>query len=321
MERSFLMGYVFISYSTKNAEQAKTLHKVLTDHGIGAWMAPGNIPVGSSYAGEITRALKGADGLVLLLTDAAQNSMWVDREVERALNYGKPVFPVALELVTLNDNFELYIGSQQIVPVQRISEQDEEFRKILEQIRREVKEAQVSKMQEQVVAFYPETDDPAEQYKQGFLYMTGYEGHEKDEEKAFFWLKKAADTGHPWAQYYLAWLFKRGAGTIEDPEKAACLFEKAAEAGIAYAIHAAGDCYRKGYGVKKNPFKAIEWLKKGRDSAACCLALGEMYEFGEGIKENLDEALYYYECADRLGGTGDLPKKNIIRVEKKLGIE
>ena len=60
------MGYVFISYSTKNAEQAKMLHKVLTNHGIGVWMAPGNIPVGSSYAGEITRALKGADGLVLL---------------------------------------------------------------------------------------------------------------------------------------------------------------------------------------------------------------------------------------------------------------
>ena len=75
------MGYVFISYSTKNAEQAKMLHKVLTNHGIGVWMAPGNIPVGSSYAGEITRALKGADGLVLLLTDAAQNSMWVDKEV------------------------------------------------------------------------------------------------------------------------------------------------------------------------------------------------------------------------------------------------
>ena len=110
------------------------LHKVLTNHGIGVWMAPGNIPVGSSYAGEITRALKGADGLVLLLTDAAQNSMWVDKEVERALTYGKPIFPVALELVMLNDNFELYIGSQQIVPVQRISEQDEAFLKILGQI-------------------------------------------------------------------------------------------------------------------------------------------------------------------------------------------
>lgn len=315
------MGYVFISYSTKNAEQAKMLHKVLTDHGIGAWMAPGNIPVGSSYAGEIIRALKGADGLVLLLTDAAQSSMWVDKEVERALNYGKPIFPVALELVTLNDNFELYIGSQQIVPVQRISEQDEEFLKILGQIRRVVKTAPFSQSPEQMDVSNPVADDPAEQYKQGFLYMTGYEGHEKDDEKAFFWLNKAAVTGHPWAQYYLAWLYKRGAGTLEDPQRAAFLFERAAEAGIAYAIHATGDCYRKGYGVKKDPFKAIKWLEKGRDSAACCLALGEMYEFGEGTKKNLDEALYYYECAERIGGAGDLPAKNRKRAEKKLGIE
>ncbi len=315
------MGYVFISYSTKNAEQAKTLHKVLTDHGIGAWMAPGNIPVGSSYAGEIIRALKGADGLVLLLTDAAQSSMWVDKEVERALNYGKPIFPVALELVTLNDNFELYIGSQQIVPVQRISEQDEAFLKILGQIRRVVKAEPYDQRMEQADGRNPGANDPAEQYKQGFLYMTGYEGHEKNDEKAFFWLSKAADAGHPWAQYYLAWLYKKGAGTKENPERAAFLFEKAAEEGILFAVHAVGDCYRKGYGVKKDPFKAIKWLERGKDSAACQLALGEMYEFGEGTEENLDEALYYYECAERLGGAGDLPEKSIKRAEKKLGIE
>ena len=315
------MGYVFISYSTKNAEQAKMLHKVLTNHGIGVWMAPGNIPVGSSYAGEITRALKGADGLVLLLTDAAQNSMWVDKEVERALTYGKPIFPVALELVMLNDNFELYIGSQQIVAVQRISEQDEAFLKILGQIRSVVNAAPLSQRPEQENVPDPGAEDPAEQYKQGFLYMTGYEGHEKDDEKAFFWLNKAAVTGHPWAQYYLAWLYRRGAGTKENPERAAVLFEKAAKAGIAYAIYAIGDCYRKGYGVEKDPSKAITWLKNGRDSAACCVALGEMYEFGEGTEENLDEALYYYECAERLGGAGDLPEKSIKRAEKKLGIE
>ena len=73
--------------------------------------------------------------------------------------------------------------------------------------------------------------------------------------------------------------------------------------------------------MEKDPSKAITWLKNGRDSAGCCVALGEMYEFGEGTEENLDEALYYYECAERLGGAGDLPEKSIKRAEKKLGIE
>lgn len=315
------MGYVFISYSTKDADQAEALRKALTDRGIRAWMAPESIPVGSSYAGEITRALKGADGLVLLLTEASQSSMWVDREVERALSYGKPIFPVALEFVTLNDNFELYIGSQQIVPVQQINEQDSAFSRILRQIGSVINAEPASLETEKGQVSDFDTEDAADQYKLGFLYMTGREGHEKNEEKAVFWLKKAAETGHPWAQYYLAWLYRRGAGTKEDPQRAAVLFENAAQAGIAFAIHATADCYRRGYGVKKDPVKAINWLKKGEDSAVCCLALGEMYEFGEGTRENLDEALYYYECAERIGDLADVPARNIRRVEKKLGIE
>ena len=317
------MGYVFISYSTKNTEHANALRKALNDRGIGTWMAPGNIPVGSTYAGEITRALKGADGLVLLLTDDAQNSIWVDKEVERALNYGKPIFPVALEFIKLNDNFELYIGNQQIVPVRQLSEQNEAFFKILRQIESVVNTGTPGTRREEPadnrsIGHSGAENDPEELYRQGFLYMSGQNGHEQNDEKAFFCLAEAADAGHPWAQYYLAWLYKRGAGTGEDPKKAAVWFERAARAGNAYAINNLAECYRKGYGVVKNPSKAIDWLRKGRESAVCCLTLGEMHEFGEGVERNIDEALYYYERAERLGGAEEIARRNIKRVEKKM---
>ena len=75
------MGYVFISYSSKNLEYADAMRNLLKNIGVKTWMAPGDIPAGSTYAGVITRALKGSDCLVLLLTDDSQKSTWVDKEV------------------------------------------------------------------------------------------------------------------------------------------------------------------------------------------------------------------------------------------------
>ena len=128
------MGYVFISYSSKNLEYADAMRNLLKNIGVKTWMAPGDIPAGSTYAGVITRALKGSDCLVLLLTDDSQKSTWVDKEVERALSYGKTIIPVALESLTLNDNFEFYLGNQQIVPVKQISRDNKEFQKIIDQV-------------------------------------------------------------------------------------------------------------------------------------------------------------------------------------------
>ena len=130
------MGYAFISYSSRNIEDAMALNGALMDRGIKTWMAPGDIPAGSTYAGVITRAIKGAECLVLLLTEASQNSNWVDKEVDRALSYRKPIIPVALDSLVLNDNFEFYLSNQQIVPVRQISTNNQEFMKITDQVKK-----------------------------------------------------------------------------------------------------------------------------------------------------------------------------------------
>lgn len=343
------MGYVFISYSTKNSECANTIRKVLTDKGIQTWMAPGNIPAGSTYAGEITRALKGAAGLVLVLTDDAQNSKWVDKEVERAINYGKPIVPIALGELTLNDNFELYLGNKQIAPIRQLSEENKDFREILDLIRfltSKTDSAEVPNMRIGVPAgrggaeeksaaaitggstaetaapadSRPGEMSPAELFREGVLYQTGREGHERDENEAFFCYLRAAEAGHIMAGYYLAWLYKNGSGTKEDPKKAVYWFQYAAEAGIPYAMKALADCFRTGYGVKKSPANAHAWLKKGEDSAVCCLGLGELYELGEGVEKDLFEALYYYEKAEMLGGAEEIARINIARVKKELSL-
>ena len=128
------MGYAFISYSTRDQVSADALRALLAKNGIQTWMAPYDIPIGSKYAQVISAALKGCACLVLVLTNDSQDSIWVGKEVERAIHYRKPVMPVQLGDVVLNDEFELYISTDQIIPVRRIEESNPDIQKILSAI-------------------------------------------------------------------------------------------------------------------------------------------------------------------------------------------
>ncbi|MBQ1399627.1 MAG: protein kinase [Lachnospiraceae bacterium] len=128
------MGYVFISYSTKNQASADAMRELLKCKGIETWMAPGDIPPGSKYAQVINRAVKECACLLLMLSQDAQNSVWVAKEVERAVNYRKPVIPVRIEDVILNDEFELYISTDQVVAVQKIVQDSEDIKKLLRSV-------------------------------------------------------------------------------------------------------------------------------------------------------------------------------------------
>ena len=128
------MGYVFISYSTKDQASAEAMRDYLGKHGIHTWMAPHDIPAGSKYAQVINQALRDCACLVLMLTNESQNSTWVAKEVERAIHYKKTVMPLQLEDVTLNDEFEFYISTDQIVPVKRIDDTSPALQKVLRSI-------------------------------------------------------------------------------------------------------------------------------------------------------------------------------------------
>lgn len=123
MEGAFLEnnnGYVFISYSSQNQQVADSFRQLLIEEGIACWMAPYDIPAGSRYAYVINDALENCTCLVLLLTNASQSSQFVEREIERAITYKKPIIPLQMEDLELNSGFKFYIGSSQIIEVPEI---------------------------------------------------------------------------------------------------------------------------------------------------------------------------------------------------------
>lgn len=104
---------VFISYKAEEIAEATWVRSVLETNGISCWMAPTCIPGGSSYASEIPQAIRGCSIFVLILSEKAQGSKWVSREVDLAINEGKTILPFMLENCPLKDEFNFYLTNVQ----------------------------------------------------------------------------------------------------------------------------------------------------------------------------------------------------------------
>ena len=104
---------VFISYNSEQIEAASWVRSVLETNGISCWMAPADIPGGSSYASEIPAAIAGCRVFVVILTEKAQQSTWVPKELDLAVNSGKIIMPFMLENCKLRNDFNFYLSNVQ----------------------------------------------------------------------------------------------------------------------------------------------------------------------------------------------------------------
>ena len=113
------MGYAFISYSSTQLRQLDRVKEHLKSNNISFWSAPDDIPIGSKYSEVITRAIANASCVLFLLSDRSQNSTYCKLEIALALKLEKPVIPIQLEDVILNDDFALYLSSSEFFPLPR----------------------------------------------------------------------------------------------------------------------------------------------------------------------------------------------------------
>ena len=117
------MKEIFISYSTMDIVAAETVRDVLETNGLSCWMAPRDIPGGSNYTKEIPIAIRNCTVFVLILSQNAQNSHWVLKELDSAVNAGKVILPFMLEDCILNDEFNfLLTGAQRYAAYQKKAE-------------------------------------------------------------------------------------------------------------------------------------------------------------------------------------------------------
>lgn len=117
------MHDVFISYSSKDIERAEAIRNVLENNSISCWMAPRDIPLGSNYSREIPVAIRTCQVFLLILSTNAQESQWVLKELDSAVNCAKVIIPFMLEDFPLNDEFNfLLTGAQRYSAYQKKAE-------------------------------------------------------------------------------------------------------------------------------------------------------------------------------------------------------
>ena len=92
----------FISYSSKDEEFAERLHADLQDNGVRCWFAPHDLPIGEKILDGIDQAIRLRDKVVLILSEDAVASDWVEDEVSTAFEEERRrketmLFPIRLD--------------------------------------------------------------------------------------------------------------------------------------------------------------------------------------------------------------------------------
>lgn len=110
-----IMHHIFISHSSKNAEIAAKLCERLERNGIKCFIAPRDIRSGREYAEELLNGIDHSAAVILLMSENANHSPHVLREVERAVSKSIPILVYKLEEVALTKSMEYFLMTHQWV--------------------------------------------------------------------------------------------------------------------------------------------------------------------------------------------------------------
>ena len=104
---------VFISFASVDAEIARRVVASLEASGLRCWLAERDIAPASSYPVAITEAVKNSGAVLLVLTEAANQSPHVTREVEMAFNARRPILPLRIGSTLPSSDLQYFLSRSQ----------------------------------------------------------------------------------------------------------------------------------------------------------------------------------------------------------------
>jgi TPR repeat protein len=145
-----------------------------------------------------------------------------------------------------------------------------------------------------------EQGHPDAQYALGDLYAEKkYEGVKTDEEAAFYWFEQSAAQHKNIAINRVAHCYQEGIGILQDYEEAIFWYLKTAEQDDPDGQAAIGHLFEFGLGVECDEVQAMTWYRKAakQDHAGAQFNLGWMYQSGKGLAQDYYEATHWYSRA------------------------
>ena len=102
---------IFISYSSKQKNIADGVCHYLEENGLKCWMAPRDIQGGHKYGDCIYDAIVNCKVFVLVFSEAASLSPWVNGEIHRAFSNNKPIVPFRIDETQVTGDLDLMLNS------------------------------------------------------------------------------------------------------------------------------------------------------------------------------------------------------------------
>src|SRR6266571_4470819 len=99
-----------LSYATEDQVFAEKLHTDLQSRGVSCWFAPHDLKTGDKLRTQIYEAIQKNDKLLLILSEHAVKSDWVEREVELAFEQERQppetlvLFPIRIDDAVMHTN-------------------------------------------------------------------------------------------------------------------------------------------------------------------------------------------------------------------------
>jgi tetratricopeptide (TPR) repeat protein len=104
---------VFISYASSDRKEALGVCSALERRGTQCWISTRDVAPGENYQEAIVRSLRNARAMVLVFSDAANNSDEIKKELSLASRYHIPVMALRIEDVEPSDAFAYELSTRQ----------------------------------------------------------------------------------------------------------------------------------------------------------------------------------------------------------------
>jgi TPR repeat protein len=160
-------------------------------------------------------------------------------------------------------------------------------------------------------AAFPKSEE-AETYYQNAIRQTG----QASLEEVFGLYARAAELGHPIAQYNLAMMYSNGESVYVDYQQAVYWFRKSAQQKFAPAQYRLGEMYyfAKG-GLPRDLNEAVRLFRKAaeQNDPDAQMNLAMLYGSGEGLPLDTDRAIYWTERAHAGGLNMEIDYREMLR--------
>jgi hypothetical protein len=90
------MSHIFISYSKTDIDFARYLRRLLEEQGFPVWMDEIGLTASDRWWRTIEQQIESSAAMIVIMSPAAAESDWVEREILLAEKRKRPLYPVLL---------------------------------------------------------------------------------------------------------------------------------------------------------------------------------------------------------------------------------